>query len=572
MFWKDENVFKNKHSVENNPLFGGKEKSTQSDCRFIPSRRGTNTSYNQYLLKENINTQNIINQNGSCFSQSSETSQPSSASTTAQSSFFHFGNSGSGNIFNQQQQSQQSSGVINSDEQAANNNQSMIHNASSSSSTQTSGINSSNLNISYCNSSANSYQKLMEDCLFQQEKKNQKKRVLNFRSESGMPIPLDKCISKTFEQANQQFMETNKIMRYISPMPERILDAPQLSDDYYLNLMDWGDCGTENKGTLAICLGSEVYLWDEYEIVNLFKTNQNVQATSVSWMNLKKKNCLAVGFSDNTIQLWDTEKCIPYRILKGHTGRVSSLSWNNYILSSGSRDTQIINHDIRQKNNIIKRFQGHEQEVCGLKWSPDGTQLASGGNDNTLRIWDINYAQNNVSHNNASSSSSRSASPSYQRACFYNHKAAVKALAWCPWQKHLLASGGGTQDKTIKFWNTDKMELVNSINCGSQVCSILWNPQDKELISSHGFQDNQLIVWSYPSMQKITELHGHTNRVLHMALSPDGSTVCSASSDETLRFWKVFPGSRYDRHDYDDSNPFTKHKRDGLSSQNLFIR
>lgn len=64
-------------------------------------------------------------------------------------------------------------------------------------------------------------------------------------------------------------------------------------------------------------------------------------------------------------------------------------------------------------------------------------------------------------------------------------------------------------------------------------------------------------------MQKITELHGHTNRVLHMALSPDGSTVCSASSDETLRFWKVFPGSRYDRHDYDDSNPFTKLKRDG---------
>ncbi len=38
----------------------------------------------------------------------------------------------------------------------------------------------------------------------------------------------------------------------------------------------------------------------------------------------------------------------------------------------------------------------------------------------------------------------------------------------------------------------------------------------------------------------MTELHGHTNRVLHMSLSPDGSTVCSAASDETLRFWKVF--------------------------------
>lgn len=67
-------------------------------------------------------------------------------------------------------------------------------------------------------------------------------------------------------------------------------------------------------------------------------------------------------------------------------------------------------------------------------------------------------------------------------------------------------------------------------------------------------------------MNKITELHGHTNRVLHMALSPDGSTVCSASSDETLRFWKVFPGSRYDTCDYDDSNIFTKNKREGIFS------
>jgi WD40 repeat protein len=41
-------------------------------------------------------------------------------------------------------------------------------------------------------------------------------------------------------------------------------------------------------------------------------------------------------------------------------------------------------------------------------------------------------------------------------------------------------------------------------------------------------------------MQKITELNGHTSRVLHLALSPDGTTIASAAADETLRFWKVF--------------------------------
>ena len=68
-----------------------------------------------------------------------------------------------------------------------------------------------------------------------------------------------------------------------------------------------------------------------------------------------------------------------------------------------------------------------------------------------------------------------------------------------------------------------------------QVCSLLWSPHDKEILSSHGFSQNQLCLWNYPSMTKVKELTGHTARVLHMAMSPDGSSVCSAAADETLR-------------------------------------
>ena len=41
-------------------------------------------------------------------------------------------------------------------------------------------------------------------------------------------------------------------------------------------------------------------------------------------------------------------------------------------------------------------------------------------------------------------------------------------------------------------------------------------------------------------MVKVTELTGHSCRVLHMAISPDGQTVVSATADETLRLWKCF--------------------------------
>eukprot|EP00350_Pseudokeronopsis_sp_OXSARD2_P008074 CAMPEP_0170547690 /NCGR_PEP_ID=MMETSP0211-20121228/6054_1 /TAXON_ID=311385 /ORGANISM="Pseudokeronopsis sp., Strain OXSARD2" /LENGTH=271 /DNA_ID=CAMNT_0010852841 /DNA_START=1463 /DNA_END=2278 /DNA_ORIENTATION=+ len=227
-----------------------------------------------------------------------------------------------------------------------------------------------------------------------------------------------------------------------------------------------------------------------------------------------------------------------------HEGRVSSLAWNplqTSILSSGSLDSKIFNNDIRgggSHSSLVCTFRAHRQEVCGLKWSPDGQQLASGGNDNVLCIWDINNRIRNSSQLlEQNYMSSNTYGPKFQ---FADHKAAVKAISWCPWQKNLLASGGGSRDQSIKFWNTEAGQLVNSIQTDSQVCSLQWNPYDKEILSSHGFINNQLCIWKYPHMKKIAELRGHTNRVLHLALSPDGTTVASAAADETLRFWKVF--------------------------------
>jgi cell division cycle protein 20 (cofactor of APC complex) len=51
----------------------------------------------------------------------------------------------------------------------------------------------------------------------------------------------------------------------------------------------------------------------------------------------------------------------------------------------------------------------------------------------------------------------------------------------------------------------------------SQVCALQWNRHQKELLSSHGFSQNQLSLWKYPSMMKIAELTGHTARVLHLS-------------------------------------------------------
>lgn len=62
-----------------------------------------------------------------------------------------------------------------------------------------------------------------------------------------------------------------------------------------------------------------------------------------------------------------------------------ALAWNGEQLSSGSRDRVILQRDVRTPPSAERRLQGHRQEVCGLKWSPDHQHLASGGNDNKVR-------------------------------------------------------------------------------------------------------------------------------------------------------------------------------------------
>lgn len=322
-----------------------------------------------------------------------------------------------------------------------------------------------------------------------------------------------------------------KVGRHIPSAPSRILDAPELVDDYYLNLISWGA-----DNVLAVALGQCVYLWNASngKIVHLLTLDgQDDYVTSVNWA--QGQGCshyVAVGTNNASVQLWDTKTVKLVRTMNGHTQRVGSLAWNKHWLTSGGRDSAIIQHDVRAANHRCATFIGHTQEVCGLRWNDDGTQLASGGNENYLCLWDAAMSQRRSGAGDLTSVA--------PRAILTQHRAAVKALDWCPHHRGLLASGGGTADRTIKFWNTNSGALLNSIDTGSQVCSLLWSKHNKEICSSHGFSENQLCLWSYPTMNKITELKGHTARVLHMAQSPDGSTVVSAAADETLRFWNVF--------------------------------
>ncbi|XP_056697207.1 cell division cycle 20.2, cofactor of APC complex isoform X2 [Spinacia oleracea] len=340
-------------------------------------------------------------------------------------------------------------------------------------------------------------------------------RILAFSNKPPAPLPIS---TPQLEGASVG----KRRHRRVPQIAERMLDCPGLVDDYYLNLLDWG-----KSNVIAIALENTVYLWDasshtswELETVS----DDKGPVTSVSWAPDGRN--IAIGLNNSEVQVWDSITNKKLRTLSdGHQARVGTLTWNNNILTTGSADSKIINNDLRVRNHIIETYRGHRNEVCGLKWSPSGRYLVSGGNDNLVHIWDRSMAGLN------------SASQWLHR--IQDHTAAVKALAWCPYQSNMLASGGGMADGCIKFWNINTGACLNSIDTGSQVSALLWNNNDRELLSSHGLPDNKLTLWKYPSMVQMAELTGHTSRVLFMSQSPDGHSVASVG-DETLRIWNVF--------------------------------
>ncbi|KAI7863962.1 WD40-repeat-containing domain protein [Spinellus fusiger] len=305
-----------------------------------------------------------------------------------------------------------------------------------------------------------------------------------------------------------------KASRVISQTPTKVLDAPFMVDDYYLNLLDWS-C----HNVVAIALERSVYLWNaESGTTTLLDTDSDESVTSLIWS--EDGTMLAVAKDNGTTDLWDAYQNTRLRSMEGPNCRVGVLSWDKCIVSGGAQNGIIYNHDVRLKEHKVSEWAGHDEEVCGLEWRSDGGFLASGGNDNLINVWDNRFT-----------------TPIMTRR---EHISAVKALAWCPWNPNILASGGGRDDKKIHFWDTIKNKIITTFTADSQITSLQWSLQHREIASTHGMPHNNIIVWDYDTGNTIADIKAHDSRILHSALSPDGEVLATSSADENLKFWTIF--------------------------------
>ena len=384
---------------------------------------------------------------------------------------------------------------------------------------------SSQLVKSKCNSPDDHHTATTSNSQHSSQKISSKPKLLLFKTplrenSKRDQVPISPFMEIEKEEENT-VLETFKTYRKISKVPYKILDAPCLVGDFYLELIHWSA-----RNQLAVSLGNSVWLWSgDSGKVSKFCHNTEAEAeyTAVQWD--PRGNSLAVGDSSGNLELWDYESSSRVFHTKDNIDRIDCISWNSpNIFSTGSRDTSILTYDVRTKGGPISKYLGHSDEVCGLKWSPCGNVLASGGNDNKVFLWNMKKQE--------------------PEAQIDEHASAVKAMAWSPHQQNLLLTGGGYTDKTIKVWNTLSMTMINEVCTESQVCNLLFSKTSNEFVSTHGLYGNQIIVWKYPDLAKICVIdgpHSHSERVLYLSDSPNGENIVTGASDETLKFWNVFP-------------------------------
>lgn len=330
-------------------------------------------------------------------------------------------------------------------------------------------------------------------------------------------------------QQQQQSQHELMKLRKINTNPERILDAPGFQDDFYLNLLSWSQ-----KNVLAIALETALYLWNGTSgDVTMLVDYETTMITSVTWSD---DDChISIGKDDGNTEIWDVETMSLVRTMRSGLGvRIGSQSWLETLVATGARSGEIQINDVRIRQHVVSTWDEHTGEVCGLSFKNDGLQLASGGNDNTVMIWDTRVSM-----------------PQWIKR---SHTAAVKAVSWCPYVNNLLATGGGQTDKHIHFWNTTTGSKVSSISTGSQVSSLHWgqsysqpgsSSMNREIVATGGNPGNAVSVYNYDTRFKVAEIvHAHESRICCSQLSPDGTTVATVGGDENLKFYKVFEPRR----------------------------
>ena len=210
-------------------------------------------------------------------------------------------------------------------------------------------------------------------------------------------------------------------------------------------------------------------------------------------------------------------------VFRGHILGVNAVAFSpdGSQVVSGSDDNTLILWDVKSGEPIGEPMRGHAGEVRSVAFSPDGSRIVSGSSDGTIILWD-----------------SKSGKPIGEP--MIGHESIVTSVAFSPDGSRIVS---GSWDNTLILWDVKSGKPISKPMRGhtGEVKAVAFSPDGSQVVL--GSWDNTLILWDAKSGKPIgNPMRGHTGRVNAVAFSPDGSRIVSGSDDETLILWDAKSG------------------------------
>ena len=253
---------------------------------------------------------------------------------------------------------------------------------------------------------------------------------------------------------------------------------------------------------------------------------------------------LASGGDDQTIRIWhvssqhtSNQRCL--KVLRERSGQIRCVEFspNGRLLATNNGDSTIKLWDVSQiypesldsqtgdnrrtslspSVSRLRTLQGHGGKVWSIAFSPDSQRLATGSEDQTIRLWDLQTGE-----------------------CLQileGHDRFVLSVAYSP--DHRIASG--SDDHTIRLWDAKTGDCLKTLEGhDGWIQAIAFSPDGTLLASSS--TDLTAKLWDVATGACLKTLTGHGKWLQSVCFSPDGTCLATGSEDETIKLWQVQTG------------------------------
>ncbi|HTI15160.1 MAG TPA: WD40 repeat domain-containing protein [Dictyobacter sp.] len=279
-------------------------------------------------------------------------------------------------------------------------------------------------------------------------------------------------------------------------------------------------------------------VWDAHTGQQLFEHPSGL-GYALCW-SPDSKYIAAVG-ADDTVVIWDIHTGQPRVTYSGHNAPVNAISWSpngKYIASAGDDKTvQIWRPAIPANNQAditinkpIFTYTGHNASIYTVAWSPNSQRIASGGEDNNVKVWNAFTGDNQLTYS--------------------GHHGTITSVDWSPDGKEIVS---GSYDGTAQVWNaTTGVRITTYVNHQDSNCSNMSGEQSNAPIMSVDWSSRSAYiasasfngtvqVWlaqngAYVASYPKTICDHVVNWLFSVSWSPDGSRLVSGGKGEVFAF------------------------------------